>query len=81
MSAPMNASQGTEQRLREQAITRLRKRRDFRIHVRVYVIVNTMLVVIWVVTGGFFWPIFPILGWGIGGGCERLGRLWSQADR
>jgi hypothetical protein len=62
----MNASQGTEQRLREQAITRLRKRRDFRIHVRVYVAVNTMLVVIWVLTGGFFWPIFPILGWGIG---------------
>ena len=26
-----------------------------------------MLVGIWWVTGvGFFWPIFPILGWGIG---------------
>ena len=32
-----------------------------------YVLVNTMLVVIWYVTGAdFFWPIFPILGWGIG---------------
>ena len=28
---------------------------------------NTLLVVIWLVTGaGFFWPIFPIAGWGIG---------------
>ena len=26
-----------------------------------------MLVIIWYVTGAdFFWPIFPILGWGIG---------------
>lgn len=26
-----------------------------------------MLVVIWAVTdAGFFWPIFPIIGWGIG---------------
>ncbi|MBO0845395.1 MAG: 2TM domain-containing protein [Nocardioides sp.] len=29
---------------------------------------NTLLVVIWATTlpGGFFWPIFPIAGWGIG---------------
>jgi hypothetical protein len=32
-----------------------------------YVLVNAMLVGIWAVTGAaFFWPIFPILGWGIG---------------
>lgn len=62
----MDAAQGTEQQLREQAITRLKKRCDFRIHARVYLAVNTMLMVIWAVTGGFFWPIFPMLGWGIG---------------
>jgi hypothetical protein len=29
--------------------------------------VNTFLVAIWAVTGhGFFWPGFPIVGWGIG---------------
>ena len=28
---------------------------------------NAFLVVIWAVTSaGFFWPVFPILGWGIG---------------
>jgi len=36
-------------------------------HVRAYVAVNVMLVAIWALTGaGYFWPIWPILGWGIG---------------
>ena len=56
-----------EERLRREAITRLRKRTDFHAHLLAYVLVNTFLVAIWAVTGqGFFWPIFPILGWGIG---------------
>ncbi len=63
----METAPRTEQELREQAISRLKKKRDFRGHVFIYVAVNAMLVVIWAVTGsGFFWPIFPILGWGIG---------------
>ncbi len=54
--------------LRDRAIKRLKKRRDFRGHLLVYALVNTFLVVIWAVTtpGGFFWPVFPIVGWGIG---------------
>lgn len=54
--------------LRDRAIKSLKKRRDFRGHVLIYVLVNAFLVVIWAVTspGGFFWPIFPIVGWGIG---------------
>ena len=63
----MDAAPRTEEELREQAITQLKKKRDFRTHIFIYVLVNTMLVVIWAVAGaGFFWPIFPILGWGIG---------------
>jgi hypothetical protein len=63
----MEASVQTEQELREQAIQRLKKKRDFRGHVFMYAAVNALLVVIWAVTNsGFFWPIFPILGWGIG---------------
>jgi hypothetical protein len=63
----MEAAPRTEDELREQAIERLKKKRDFRGHVFIYVAVNAMLVVIWAITGsGFFWPIFPILGWGIG---------------
>ena len=57
-----------DQTARDRAVTRLKKRRDFRGHLLVYGLVNTFLVVIWAVTGphGFFWPVFPIVGWGIG---------------
>ena len=57
-----------EQVLRDKAVRQLKKRRDFRSHLLVYVLVNTLLVVIWVMTDrhGFFWPVFPIAGWGIG---------------
>jgi hypothetical protein len=53
--------------LRGRAVRRLKKRRDFFAHLLVYFLVNTFLVVIWAVTSsGFFWPMFPIVGWGIG---------------
>ncbi len=57
-----------DQASRDAAIAQLKKRRDFRGHVLVFVLVNTFLVAIWTVTDGhgFFWPIFPIAGWGIG---------------
>jgi len=65
------ASPDTENGLREQAITQLKKKRDFTTHLVIYVLVNSMLVGIWAVTGGdFFWPVFPILGWGIGLGAN-----------
>jgi hypothetical protein len=56
-----------EQAPRDKAVQRLKKRRDFRAHLLVYVLVNGFLVVIWAITGsGFFWPVFPIAAWGIG---------------
>ena len=56
-----------DQALRDRAVKRLKKQRDFRIHLLMYVLINGLLVVIWAMTGaGFFWPIFPIAGWGIG---------------
>jgi hypothetical protein len=61
----------SEQELRKLALSGLKKKRDFRTHVVIYVIVNAMLVGIWAATGaGFFWPIVPILGWGIGIGAN-----------
>ena len=61
----------SEPELRKLAVSRLKKKRDFSTHVVIYVIVNAMLVGIWAVTGaGFFWPVFPILGWGIGVGAN-----------
>ena len=57
-----------DQALRDQAVERLKKKRDFKTHAFIYVTVNAMLVAIWAITsdGGLFWPIFPMLGWGIG---------------
>ena len=57
-----------EDLLRARAIKRLKKKRDFYAHLLVYCLVNGFLVVIWAVTNvdGFFWPVFLIVGWGIG---------------
>ena len=53
--------------LRERALVHLKKKRDFYGHLLVYVLVNSTLVAVWAMTsGGFFWPVFPMLGWGIG---------------
>ena len=51
---------------REAAIKRLEAKQGFNIHLILYVAVNLLLVFIWAVSGfGYFWPIWPILGWGI----------------
>ena len=57
-----------DDRLRERAVKRLKKRRDFYGHLLVYFMVNAFLIAIWAMTSdhGFFWPIFPLVGWGIG---------------
>jgi len=53
--------------LRELAAAQVEKKQDFTIHLAAYLAVNAFLIVIWAVTGGGgFWPIFPLLGWGIG---------------
>jgi hypothetical protein len=57
-----------ETELREAAVQRLRKKRDLQGHVLAYVMVNLLLNGIWLITmpGGFYWPVIPLLGWGIG---------------
>lgn len=36
-------------------------------HVRTFLLVNALLVGIWLLSGaGYFWPMWPFLGWGIG---------------
>jgi len=54
--------------VRQAAITRLRKKRDFRAHLLAFVMVNLLLNGIWLATGAgsFYWPVFPLFGWGIG---------------
>ena len=42
-------------------------RTGFQAHAATYTIVNAMLIAIYVITnaGGYFWPIWPMLGWGV----------------
>lgn len=56
------------QERREAAVKRLKEKRDFWQHLVVYVLVNGLLIVVWWVTNrpGHFWPLWPLLGWGIG---------------
>jgi class 3 adenylate cyclase len=41
-------------------------RQSFKIHLTLYLLVNVFLVGIWAASGGgYFWPVWSILGWGI----------------
>ena len=53
----------TDKQLHELA----RKRVEFRTHLVVYVVINTMLWGVWYFTGSQYpWPVWPTLGWGVG---------------
>lgn len=57
-----------ETALREAAVANLKKRRDFYGHAITFVAFNAVLIGVWWMTGHgiFFWPIFPLVFWGIG---------------
>ena len=48
-------------------------RTRFGVHLRIYLTVMAFLVLIWLLTdpGGYFWPIWPALGWGLGLGLHK----------
>lgn len=63
----------TDEGRRALAVKRIRAKSEFKTHAVVYVCVNAMLILIWLFTSlgrpflsGFFWPIIPMAGWGIG---------------
>ena len=65
--------------LRDVAIERLKKKQDFKAHVLVFFLTNTLLWMIWLATGaGFPWPIFPMFGWGIGVVMNAWDVYWRQ---
>ncbi len=50
----------------EQLKSDAQKRVDFKRHLLIYVMVITLLWVIWVFSGsGYMWPVWPTSGWGI----------------
>lgn len=56
-----------EQDRRQAAIERIKAKRDFGTHLVAYLVVNGFLIGVWYFTNtAYFWPIWPLLGWGIG---------------
>ncbi len=57
----------SEDDARSQARRRVQKKRDFSAHLVSYVVINAMIIGIWAITGGgYFWPAWVLLGWGVG---------------
>ena len=78
--------------LRRRAEKQLKRKAQFRQHLSSYLVVNGLLVAIWALTGrSYFWPIWPILGWGVGlafdalslrdGGPPTLAQIEAEAER
>jgi len=68
-----------EDRLRARALKRLKRKAEFRQHLTSYLVVNVFLVLLWSFTGrGHFWPIWPILGWGVGLAFHGLSLTWDD---
>ncbi len=52
---------------RRAAIRRIKLKKAAKGHLVVYLLVNAFLVGVWATTSrGYFWPIWPMLGWGVG---------------
>lgn len=53
--------------VRKIAVERIEARRTFGRHLRTYVIMSAMFVAVWFFSGeDYFWPVWPMLGWGLG---------------
>jgi class 3 adenylate cyclase len=57
---------------------------SLKIHVALYLPVNLFLIGIWAAGGGgYFWPVWPVLGWGVAVACHAaplIARVGSQAS-
>lgn len=74
--------------LREQAEKRVEEKLEFRTHLVVYLVVNSVIFAVWLVIaltagGDAWWPwfLFPLLGWGIGLSLHAWGVYGPQSTR
>jgi hypothetical protein len=67
----------------EEAKKRVSEIRDFYQHLAMYVVINIALVVVNLLSSpGYFWFVWPLLGWGIGVALHALtvfGGFWGRA--
>ncbi|MGZ5311074.1 MAG: 2TM domain-containing protein [Solirubrobacterales bacterium] len=70
----------SDDELRKQAISSLKKKDAFKVSLVAYVLVNAFLVGIWALSGsGAFWPVWVIGGWGIGLGFQAYDAYGRRA--
>ena len=64
----MDESKANKDKLRKKAQRRVYLRKSIIWHAIIYVLVNAFLVVVYTFTtpNGYFWPIWSLLGWGLG---------------
>lgn len=68
-----------DEELRERARKQLKAKAEFRQHLTSYVVVNGFLVALWAITSrGYFWPVWPILGWGVGLTFHAVSLRWDD---
>ena len=52
---------------RAMALKRLKTKREFKMHIGAYAVINAMLIVVWAMSGhGHFWPGWVLAFWGVG---------------
>jgi hypothetical protein len=57
----------SDEELRKRAIARVHGKRALMTQVVSWLVMSAFFTVIWFLTDrGFFWPVFPIAGWGVG---------------
>jgi hypothetical protein len=80
IQAPARA--GAPLRPRPRDPGRAKAKAAFQRHLFTYAWVNGFLVVIWALTnfGGYFWPVWPMLGWGIGLASHAFSVYGPRAD-
>lgn len=82
--ASRHDSTPSEAEVRREVRKKLKARQEFVGHLSTYLGVNAVLVVIWSFGGGFFWPIFPLIFWGmgvVGQGAEYYNKYGAGSDR
>ena len=63
-----NSNQKTNDELLKLAKRRVLLKKSIKWHALIYLIINVFLCAIYYVTtpGGYFWPMWSIIGWGVG---------------
>jgi len=72
----------TDRTLMKLAKKRVDAKKGFIWHIASYVLVNSFLILIYFITSafGYFWPIWPITGWGLGLALHGVSVMISLSD-